>query len=68
MSVVSAELSYQIFVRSVAVISGILSLIGAFVRDPNAIAEGRKPVSLFSRIIAFVTGMLLLLVAFGVLK
>jgi hypothetical protein len=74
MSVVAAEsLWFQIFVRSVALFNGVLFIIGAFIRetrpDPSARKDSRdKPLNVPQRIIAFVLGVALLLVAFGVMK
>jgi hypothetical protein len=72
MSVVAAEsLWFQIFVRSVALLNGVLFIIGACLRNTPANAEKdsrAEPLNVPQRIIAFVLGTLLLLVAFGVMK
>ena len=75
MSVVAAvSLGYEVFVRSVAFLSGILSIIGACIPGTSANSvlprknNTTKLLSLPRRIIAFLVGVALLLVAFGVLK
>jgi hypothetical protein len=75
MSVVSAvSLSYEVFIRSVALVNGVLFIVGACMRDTSATSvlhrknKPTRPLSLPRRIFAFLAGSALLLVAFGVLK